>query len=356
MNATPPNGWYPDPTGRHAQRFWDGTRWTDHVVTGSSRSVDPLAPPVSPIQAEQPTSHPVQEESSLVFAKAKEGAQAVALAAMGVASAVASAGTQASDKSQTAASSVVTNTSATRKDRVLSNRHDPAPKAAGWYPDPDVEGGTRYSDGSTWTGDVRPPRRPFAAAGHHQEWPGLFIFGAIFLIMSFFSPGMNDGSMSPGGMVGLFFFLFIGGLALITASVYLKRGRGPTTQEIENRIAEDEKEAKAKRRSANVASFFSGFGRRASVPASTIDTQAAAVAQINAISDPDTARALQNLQNLLYTQALTDDEFQAAKDKLLGPSMAISQTEQIEQLAELHRQGVLGDLEFASAKARVLGI
>lgn len=174
--------------------------------------------------------------------------------------------------------------------------------------------------------------------------------------MSFFSPGMNDGSMSPGGMVGLFFFMFIGGLVLVTASIYLKRGQGPTTQEIENRIAEEKKEAKVRRRSANVASFFSSLGRRASIPASTIDTQAVTVAQINAISDPETARALQNLQNLLYTQALTDDEFQAAKEKLLGPSMTVSQTEQIEQLAELHRQGVLGDLEFASAKARVLGI
>lgn len=356
MNATPPNGWYPDPTGRHAQRFWDGAQWTDHVVTGNSRSVDPLTPPTRAIQTEQPTSRPVQEESSSVFTKAKEGGQSAALAAMGGAFTVASVGTQANSKSQAVTSSVVTNARALRKDRVLSNRHDPAPKAAGWYPDPDGEGGTRYSDGSAWTGDVRPPRRPFAAAGHHQEWWALFFFGAFFLVMSFFSPGMNDGSMSPGGMVGLFFFLFLGGLALITASIYLQRGREPTTQEIENRIAEEKKEAKVKRRSANVASFFSGFGRRASIPASSIDTQAAAVAQINAISDPDTARALQNLQNLLYTQALTDDEFQAAKDKLLGPSTAVSQTEQIEQLAELHRQGVLGDLEFASAKARVLGI
>lgn len=40
--------------------------------------------------------------------------------------------------------------------------------------------------------------------------------------------------------------------------------------------------------------------------------------KINALARPETAKALQNLQNLLYTQALTDAEFQAAKDKLLG--------------------------------------
>lgn len=35
-------GWYPDPTGRHERRFWDGKGWTtlieDHLVTGD----DPL--------------------------------------------------------------------------------------------------------------------------------------------------------------------------------------------------------------------------------------------------------------------------------------------------------------------------
>jgi hypothetical protein len=31
---TPPPAWYPDPSGRHDERFWDGTSWTSHVRSG----------------------------------------------------------------------------------------------------------------------------------------------------------------------------------------------------------------------------------------------------------------------------------------------------------------------------------
>lgn len=34
-------GWYPDPSGRHQQRYWDGTRWTDQVSDDGRQSVDP---------------------------------------------------------------------------------------------------------------------------------------------------------------------------------------------------------------------------------------------------------------------------------------------------------------------------
>src|SRR5208282_1774665 len=27
----PPSGWYPDPSGRHEQRYWHDGRWTEHV-------------------------------------------------------------------------------------------------------------------------------------------------------------------------------------------------------------------------------------------------------------------------------------------------------------------------------------
>src|SRR5436190_12075122 len=41
-------GWYPDPSGRHEHRYWDGTRWTEHVASHGRPGVDPdlsSAPP-----------------------------------------------------------------------------------------------------------------------------------------------------------------------------------------------------------------------------------------------------------------------------------------------------------------------
>jgi hypothetical protein len=53
MNA----GWHPDPSGKNELRYWDGSRWTDHVSTGGNQQTDPLlffapaphaAPPFAP--------------------------------------------------------------------------------------------------------------------------------------------------------------------------------------------------------------------------------------------------------------------------------------------------------------------
>ena len=36
-----PADWYPDPFGRHEHRYWDGSRWTEHVATHGRQSTDP---------------------------------------------------------------------------------------------------------------------------------------------------------------------------------------------------------------------------------------------------------------------------------------------------------------------------
>ena len=36
------SGWFPDPSGRHQQRWFDGTTWTGHVADGGARADDPL--------------------------------------------------------------------------------------------------------------------------------------------------------------------------------------------------------------------------------------------------------------------------------------------------------------------------
>jgi hypothetical protein len=35
-------GWFADPSRQHELRFWDGQRWTEHVVDRGIRAVDPL--------------------------------------------------------------------------------------------------------------------------------------------------------------------------------------------------------------------------------------------------------------------------------------------------------------------------
>jgi hypothetical protein len=34
-------GWLIDPTGRHEQRYWSGSAWTEHVMDGGVPATDP---------------------------------------------------------------------------------------------------------------------------------------------------------------------------------------------------------------------------------------------------------------------------------------------------------------------------
>ncbi|WP_368497449.1 DUF2510 domain-containing protein [Herbiconiux sp. A18JL235] len=49
---TPPAGWYPDPAGSPAQRWWDGARWTEHLQ--HAQPATPQAPPPAPYGAYAP--------------------------------------------------------------------------------------------------------------------------------------------------------------------------------------------------------------------------------------------------------------------------------------------------------------
>jgi len=48
---TTPGAWHSDPTGRYESRWWDGTRWTQHVATNGRKMSDPLV--------SEPDSHPL---------------------------------------------------------------------------------------------------------------------------------------------------------------------------------------------------------------------------------------------------------------------------------------------------------
>jgi uncharacterized protein YxjI len=41
MTDVSPAAWHPDPYGRHELRYWDGTRWTEHVSSNGAQAVDP---------------------------------------------------------------------------------------------------------------------------------------------------------------------------------------------------------------------------------------------------------------------------------------------------------------------------
>ena len=43
MAEKTPAGWHTDPFARYEHRYWDGTRWTDHVARGGAQSHDPVA-------------------------------------------------------------------------------------------------------------------------------------------------------------------------------------------------------------------------------------------------------------------------------------------------------------------------
>lgn len=64
MASDPAAGWFVDPLGRHPMRYWDGTRWTEHVSAGGDVTSDPL-PPDAPVPP--PTLPAVLTEALLVY-------------------------------------------------------------------------------------------------------------------------------------------------------------------------------------------------------------------------------------------------------------------------------------------------
>lgn len=188
-------------------------------------------------------------------------------------------------------------------------------RAQGWHAD-DV-GGTKFWDGQKWTGDVRPPRKPFAAASANRGWGiGLTIAGALFLLSS---PGQftqsSTSSMSP---IGGFFFAVLLGAGLLAGGIYLLRGQGPSTKSVLARLQQERLAAAVRSTPPPPPAQPTSAPQTININVGNQSGDAAAAAQVQAISNPETAKALQNLQNLLYTRTITDDEFQAAKDKLLG--------------------------------------
>jgi uncharacterized protein YxjI len=56
-----PADWYPDPSGRHEHRYWDGSRWTEHVSSHGRQSVDPDTSSRPPPTVARPTEKIVRD-------------------------------------------------------------------------------------------------------------------------------------------------------------------------------------------------------------------------------------------------------------------------------------------------------
>lgn len=153
---------------------------------------------------------------------------------------------------------------------------------------------------------------PFPLWGELTPQVALFFFAMLAIV--------GVGAPAEEGQPA-YYLMGVGGLVpSLIGGIYLIRGQGPSTQEVEARLLEEQRQAQRKRRWANVASVVPSFTHRRSraqlgVYETPADHQRR---QVQAVANPQTAQALQNLENLQYTRVLTREEFQAAKDILLG--------------------------------------
>lgn len=69
--------WFPDPTGRHERRYWNGAEWTEHVFSAGSQSTDPM-----------PTATPAATKSTVVDAPTSRRSARDSAATHGTAEAV----------------------------------------------------------------------------------------------------------------------------------------------------------------------------------------------------------------------------------------------------------------------------
>jgi len=87
-----PAGWYADPSGLPATRWWDGKQWTDHLQPGAAAVLPPTAglggyfPSLAPSGPQVPGPHTVEPENpeaAEIFASRSSGAVGVASSGAG---------------------------------------------------------------------------------------------------------------------------------------------------------------------------------------------------------------------------------------------------------------------------------
>ena len=90
MNHGPSAGWYPDPSGRHQRRWWDGARWTSAVNTDGVSGSDPagMRTPPSEISAAVGAPPPAAVQAHPAAAAAANGSPWLVAVSIGTAAIV----------------------------------------------------------------------------------------------------------------------------------------------------------------------------------------------------------------------------------------------------------------------------
>jgi uncharacterized protein YxjI len=68
-----PADWYPDPSGRHEHRYWDGSRWTEHVASHGRQTTDLDPTSMPPPTVARPTEKVVRDVAKAGAAGAAPG-------------------------------------------------------------------------------------------------------------------------------------------------------------------------------------------------------------------------------------------------------------------------------------------
>lgn len=127
--ANPNPDWYPDPTGRFEQRYWDGSQWTEHVSSAGQQRTDAL--PGGPAESEATSEPQALGDAPTVAREFPLLPQEPAVP-------------EPEPEPEPAPQPVAAQP-------VPAAATDPAPE---WYPDPTARYEMRYWDGSRWTEHV----------------------------------------------------------------------------------------------------------------------------------------------------------------------------------------------------------
>jgi hypothetical protein len=163
-----PASWQTDPTGRHSHRYWDGTRWTEHVADGGVAAIDPYDDP----DAEAADA----ADAEAAEAGAAEAAETAEPADTGAAEAAETEADDAADgeaADATPAPSLTSGWATTPTEAVAATEPEPQPQ-----PDPEREPEATSAAAAGWaTASDAPDATDASAAGDADDAPTAVVPG-----------------------------------------------------------------------------------------------------------------------------------------------------------------------------------